>query len=123
MTGLAPVGDRFFNEPRRRVVLRKKIGLSVHQLGRISFERFSDLRMQLLSGAAQQAAMCRVLYQRVFEGIDRVGWHAALEDQLGGDEPAKSTSQLVVGKTGDGTQERVREFAANCGSGLRHTPD
>src|SRR5258708_7099961 len=52
----------------------------------MGFERFSDLRVQLLPGIAQQAAVRCVLYQRVFEAVNRVRWHAALEDQLGGDE-------------------------------------
>jgi uncharacterized membrane protein YhfC len=57
MTGLAPVGDGFFDEPGLGVMLREELGLSVHQLGGIGFERFSDLRVQLLPSTAQQAAV------------------------------------------------------------------
>jgi hypothetical protein len=85
MTSLAPAGDGFFDEPGFRVMLREEFGLAVHQLGGMGFERFGDLRVQLLPSVAQQAAMRRVLHQRVLEGIDRLGRHAALEDQLGGD--------------------------------------
>ena len=63
------------------------------------FEGFGDLRVQLLPGIAQQTAVSRVLHQRVLEAIDRVGRDASLEHQLGGDEPAKSGLQLVLGMT------------------------
>ena len=33
MTGLAPAGDGFFNEPGLGVMLREELGLAVHQLG------------------------------------------------------------------------------------------
>ena len=39
----------------------------------MGFERFGDLRVQLLACAAEQAAMRRVLHQRVLEAVDRVG--------------------------------------------------
>ena len=68
----------------------------------MGFERFGDLRMQLLSGIAQQAAVSRVLHQRVLEGIDRVGWRAALEHQLGGDEASERGLQLVLREAGYG---------------------
>ena len=32
MTGLAPVGDGFFNEPSLGIMLREELGLAVHQL-------------------------------------------------------------------------------------------
>jgi len=61
-------------------MLREELGLGVHDLGGMRLERFRDLRMQLLPGTAQQTAVRRVLHQRVLEGIDRVGRHAALEN-------------------------------------------
>ena len=45
----------------------------------MGFERFGDLRVQLLPRVAQQAAVRCVLNQRVLEALDRVGWYAALE--------------------------------------------
>ena len=54
-------------------MLREELGLAVHQLGRMGFERFGDLHVQLLPGTTQQAAMRHVLHQRVLEAIDRVG--------------------------------------------------
>ena len=48
--------------------------------------------------------MCRVLHQRMLEAVTRVGWRAALEDQLGRDQTAKGGLQLVLGKTGDGAR-------------------
>ena len=53
MTGLAPGGDRFFNEPSLGIMLRKKLGLAVNQLGRMGFKRLGDPRVQLLAGIAQ----------------------------------------------------------------------
>ena len=82
MTGFAPIGDRSFDETGRGVMLGQELGLVSHQLGGMGFERFGDLRMQLLARAAQQAPMCRVLHQRVLEGIDRIRWCPALEHQL-----------------------------------------
>ena len=104
MTGLAPADDGFFNERSLGIMLCEELGLGVHQLGEMGFERFGDLRVQLLPSAAQQAPMRRVLHQRVLETIDRLGRRAALEHQLGGDEPRESGSQLIRRKAGDRTQ-------------------
>ena len=79
--------------------------LSVHQLGGMCFERFSDPPVQLLASAAQQAAVCSILHQRVLEGVDSIGRRAALEDQLGGDEASERGLQLVSRKTGDSAQQ------------------
>src|SRR6516165_9739461 len=86
MTGLAPKKDGFFNEPCLGVMLREEFGLAVRQLGEMGFERFGDPRVQLLARAAQQAAMRRVLHQRMLECKDSVGRGATLENQLGSDE-------------------------------------
>src|SRR6516164_11210486 len=83
MTCLAPIRDRFFNEPGLGVMLCKELGLGVEQLRKMSSERIGDLRMQLLTDTAQQAGMRRVLNQRVLEAVNRLGRRAALEDQLG----------------------------------------
>src|SRR5262249_15908047 len=79
-------------------MLREKLGLAAHQLGRMGFERFRDLRVQLLPSAAQQAVVRDVLHQRVFEGIERVGRLAPLEHQLRGDQPVESSLQFVLGR-------------------------
>ncbi|HKM72883.1 MAG TPA: hypothetical protein VJX94_22930 [Stellaceae bacterium] len=73
----------------------------------MGFQRFGDLSMQLLAGAAQQATMRRVLHQSVLEGIDRIGRPASLENQLRGDEAGEGGLQLVLWKTGDGSQQLV----------------
>jgi hypothetical protein len=122
MGGLAPAGDGFFNEPGFRVMLREELWLGVRQLRGVGFERFGNLCVQLLARAAQQTAVRRVLYQRVLEGIDRVGRPAALEDQLGGDETSERGLQLVLGKAGDRTQQRVGKLAADRRTNLRHQP-
>jgi len=102
--------------------LRKEFGLVLHQLWGIGLERFGDLRVQLLPGATQQAAMCRVLHQRVLEGIDGIGRLASLEHQLGGDKAAESGLQLVLGATGDGAKQTVGKLASYRRADLRHQP-
>jgi len=62
MTGLAPAGDGFFNEPGFCIMLREELGLAIHQLGGMGFQRSGDQRVQLLPGIAQQAAVSRVLH-------------------------------------------------------------
>jgi len=64
----------------------------------------------------------RVLHQRVLEHIDRVGRPASLEHQLRGNEASERGLQLVLGKTGDRTQQRVGKFASDRGTDLRHIP-
>jgi hypothetical protein len=56
------------------------------------------------------------------EGINRVERCTALEDQLGSEEPAESGLQLVLGKAGDGTQQRVGKLASDRRADLRHMP-
>jgi len=64
MAGFAPIDDGFINKPGLSVMLREYLGLAVHQLRRLGFKRRSDLPVQLLSGAAQQAVVRRVLPAR-----------------------------------------------------------
>jgi hypothetical protein len=64
----------------------------------------------------------RVLHQRVLEAVNRVGRHAALEDELGSDELAESRLQLVLGKAGYRAQQRVGKLAPDRGADLRHPP-
>ena len=107
MTGLAPIGHGFFNKSGLGIMLREELWLTVYELGKIGRERSGDLRVQLLTSAAQQAAMRRVLHQCVLEGVECVGWCAALEDQLGSDEPGESGFQLVIAKARDGMQQLI----------------
>ena len=117
-----PIFDSLFIEPSFFIMLCEEFGLGLHQLGRMGFERFGDLRMQLLPSTAQQAAMRHVLYQRVLEAVDRLGWRATLEHQLGGDEVSESRLQLFLGKAGDGTQQCVGKLTSNRRADLRHPP-
>ena len=48
-------------------MLCEQLGLGVHDLGRMGFERFGDPRVQLLPGAAKQAGVRRILDQCVLE--------------------------------------------------------
>jgi len=45
MPCLAPKGNGFLNKPGFRVMLREELGLSVHHLAGISFERFGNPRV------------------------------------------------------------------------------
>jgi hypothetical protein len=103
---LPPKGDSLFDQTGLGVMLREKLGLAFYDLGGVGCERFGDLRMQLLPGIAQQAAVRRVLHQRVLEAVDRVGRSASLKDQLGSDEPGHCGAQFILGKSGDGMQHR-----------------
>jgi hypothetical protein len=78
-TGADPPVDGFFSEAGLGVVPREELGMSVRDLRVIGLERLGDLRVQLLAGAAQQAAMRSVLHQRVLEAVDRLGRRTALE--------------------------------------------
>src|ERR1700694_4579087 len=101
-------------------MLCEEFGLALHDLGGMGFERFGDLRVQLLPGTAQQAAMRRVLDQRMLEAIDRIGRRAALEDQLGSDEPSEGGLQFILGETGDGMKQREGKLASYRRADLRH---
>src|SRR6516165_7848061 len=103
-------------------MLREELRLGVHQLGAMGCERFGDLRVQLLPGAAQQTTVSRILNKRVLKGIDRVGRGAALEDQLRTDEPRKSALQSFLRKVGGRPSESVPEFAADRCTHLRTSP-
>ncbi len=106
-TSLAPASDGFFNESGLGVMLREELGLALHELRGVGFERFGDPRVQALARATQQTIVRRVLHQRVLKGVDRVGRRAALKDQLGRDEASESGLQLVLGKAGDRAQQLV----------------
>ena len=55
----------------------------------------------------------------MLEAVDRVGWHAALEDQLGSNELTESCLQLVLGKAGYRAQQRVGKLAPDRRADLR----
>jgi len=122
VTGLAPARHIFFNEAGLGIMLREEFGLVVNLLGRMGFKRLGDPRVQLLAGIAQQAAVSRILHQHVLKGVDRVRGRAALKYQLGGDKATQRRLQLVLGKTGDGRQQRKRKFASDRRANLRHPP-
>src|SRR6516225_12348068 len=103
-TGTVPIGNGFFNESRLGIMLSEKLGLAVHQLGEMGCKRVSNLCVQLLARTAQQAAMCRVLHQRVLEAVDGLWRSAALEHKLRSNETVERRLQLVLWETGDGMQ-------------------
>ena len=71
-------------------MLREELGLAVHQLGEMGFERFGDPGMELLARAAQQSAVGGVLHQRVLEQVLGRGRRSALKDQAGIDEALRA---------------------------------
>src|SRR5580704_17645238 len=106
MTGFAPTRDRFFSQPGLRVMVCEELGLVLHQFREEGLELLGDLRVQLLTIAAQQAGMSRVLHQCRLKAIDRIWWRAALKHQLGGDEASERGFELALRKAGDGAHER-----------------
>jgi len=54
-------------------MLREQLGLAFCDLGGMGFERFGDLRVQLLPRSAQKGTVRRVPYRRMLEYIDGVG--------------------------------------------------
>ena len=53
-------------------MLCEKFGLAVPQFGQMSLQRFGDLRMRLPADIARQAAVLRVLHQRVLKAVNRI---------------------------------------------------
>src|SRR5262249_36123040 len=53
-------------------MLCEKLGLAVLQFGQMSLQRSGDLRMRLPADIAQQAAVLRVLHQRVLKAVNRI---------------------------------------------------
>ena len=103
-------------------MLREEFGLRVYQLGGLDFEGLGDLRVLLLPRAAQQAAMRRVLHQRVLKAIDRIGRCATLKHQLGANEASQSRLQLILGNARNCMQQRIGKLAADRGTDLCHMP-
>jgi len=58
----------------------------------------------------------------VLEGIDRIRRHAALENQLGRNEPIESGLQLYLWKTRDGVEQLVVKLASYRRADLRYPP-
>ena len=100
-------------------MLCEELGLGVHHLGEMGFERFSDLLVQCLARTAQQCAIGGVLYERMLEQKTGVWWCAALEDQAGLDEPMERVLQLRLAMPRNGGQQLVREVAADRSADLR----
>jgi len=77
-------------------MLCEKLGLAVPQFGQMSLQRSGDLRMRLPADIAQQAAVLRVLHQRVLKAVNRIRGCATLEYQLGSDKTRECPLQCVV---------------------------
>src|SRR5215469_16986960 len=56
----------------------------------------------------------------MLEEIDGVGRSASLDDKLGSDELHESSSQLVFWKTGNGSQQLIRELTSYRATDLCH---
>ena len=79
-------------------MLCEKLGLAVPQFGQMSLQRFGDLRMRLPADIAQQAAVLRVLHQRVLKAVNRIRRCAALEDQLRSNETRNALCDASSGR-------------------------
>jgi len=65
----------------------------------MGLERVGNLRVQLLPRAAQQAAMRRVLNQRVLKSVDRFRRRAAPEHQFGGHKAVERGFRVTTNTT------------------------
>src|SRR5215468_5955372 len=104
-------------------MLCEKLGLAVPQFGQMSLQRFGDLRMRLPADIAQQAAVLRVLHQRVLKAVNRIRGCAALKDQLRSDETRERPLQCVVWQTRVSAEQRVRKLPSDRRTNLRHLPE
>ena len=82
-----------------------------------------DLPVQDLPPAPEQGFVGGVLDQRMLEGVARIGRSAGAEQQLRLFELRQCCAQRRLVAAGDGAQQRVGKFAANCGADLRDLLD
>src|SRR5262249_45839916 len=94
-------------------MLRQQLRLSGRRLGIVLLDRVGDPGMELLAAALQQAVMCGVLYQRMFESVSRLGGAAAPEDQSGSFELRQCLTQLSVGQSCYSGQQLVIKLPAD----------
>src|SRR5215468_2140848 len=98
-------------------------GWAVTTSGESPFQGRGDAAMQLLAPGAQQRAVGGVLYQSMFEGVFRIGWRPAPEDQFSAHELVEGLVQLLLRHSRDRTDEFIREHCPAPRWGMGVDPD
>ena len=68
-----------FDIARLAPVSREQLGLVLGDFAKLALEGYGDLSMKVASRLAQQQAIGRILHERVFEQIGRIGRRALAE--------------------------------------------
>src|SRR5438105_6818125 len=79
---LLPILDRSVTQPGLCEVVRDKFGLGMYDFRKMCLVRSCDPSMQLLAVNPKQTGICNILHQRMFEGILRIRWRTAPEEEL-----------------------------------------
>ena len=115
LAGLQPEIDSEFALAGFGEVVSQEFRLALGPF-RVQFAKHdSDLRMQLLSIAVQQARMSDILYHHMLEGVDRFRRVTAADDQAGVLEMTERRVKLVRRQIGDGAEYVVGELPADGG--------
>src|SRR5262245_15854102 len=81
--GALPVSDGLLMELRLRIMIRQEFWLLPGGLREAFHQCLDNLCVVLLSGALEQRLIGRLLNERMFEGVCRLGTCAALVQQSG----------------------------------------
>ena len=103
-------------------MLRHDCWIGGDNLGKPALQRRGDTAVQLLTPAAQQGAVCRVLHQRVLEGVLSIGRRTAPEDQLGASELFEGFVQLLLRHSRDRADEFIGERTPERGGRAGRAP-
>jgi hypothetical protein len=93
-----------------RQQLRPAFG-DLRELGRL--ESFGDPRVKRPFLLPYEHSVGRVLHQRVFEPVARIGWRTLSEQQASQDETVERQSQLRLRLAHSRRQHGMREFPPN----------
>jgi hypothetical protein len=75
--------------------------------------------VKLLAAASEQATIGDLLYERMLEGIGRLGCHATRKDQFCPDQFAEGGRKRCLIYPGDGSEQLVVKLPSDDGSDLR----
>ena len=107
LPGPKPVVDSLLSKPRLDAMLGENFRLRTGHIKEGPLQLTHDAPVKVLPLRPEEAFVRCVSYERVLEGITRVGRRAATKDELGIDQPVQGVTQL--GLSG------VCDTAANSG--------
>src|SRR5215472_19050588 len=93
-----------------------ELGVIRYDLWKPGFQRGGNAAMQLLPSAAQQSAVGGILHQGMLEGVFRIGWHPAPEDQFGTYQLIQSIVQFLLRHACHGADQLIRERTPKRGA-------